>query len=230
MKSISFFIPAYNCSETISEAVDSIMETNFAAGDELVIVNDCSTDDTAKTLKKLRDKYPVILTIDHKRNKGGDYSHTVARDDLVLEIKALFEAQRVLSNAYADTNFEADYTNIFASQRPVDDGQIFDMVGDCTFEIGEKRAAKATYSAERFVLLSRLNNLMLIDAGERRALDKEQRKIIETMAYKSAKVKYQQVRKALDEISSGRADRRNFGTRLHRPEHADRRCGRALPR
>ena len=135
---------------------------------------------------------------DHKRNKGGDYSHTVARDDLVLEIKALFEAQRVLSNAYADTNFEADYTNIFASQRPVDDGQIFDMVGDCTFEIGEKRAAKATYSAERFVLLSRLNNLMLIDAGERHALDKEQRKIIETMAYKSAKVKYQQVRKALD--------------------------------
>lgn len=135
---------------------------------------------------------------DYKRNKGGDYSHTIARYDLLLEIKALFEAQRALSNAHADTNFEADYTQIFASQRPVDDGHIFEMVGDCTFEIGEKRAAKATYSAERFVLLSRLNNLMLIDAGERRALNVEQRKTIETMAYKSAKVKYSQIRKALD--------------------------------
>jgi len=135
---------------------------------------------------------------DHKRNKGGDYSHTVARDDLLQEIQSLFEAQRNLGNSHTSKDFEAEYTKIFASQRPVDDGEIAEMVGDCTFEVGEKRAAKATYSAERFVLLSRLNNLMLIDAGERRVLDTEQRKIIETMAYKSAKVKYSQIRKALE--------------------------------
>lgn len=134
----------------------------------------------------------------HKRNKGGDYSHTVARDDLLVEITSLFIAQRSLGNNHASEVFEAEYTKIFASQRPVDDGQIFEMVGDCTFEIGEKRAAKATYSAERFVLLSRLNNLMLIEAGERRVLDAEQRKIIETMAYKSAKVTYEQIRKAME--------------------------------
>jgi len=135
---------------------------------------------------------------DHKRNKGGDYSHTVARDDLLLEIKALFEAQRGLGNTFAEVAFETDYTKIFASQRPVDDGEIADMVGYCTFEPDEKRVAKATYSAERFVLLSRLNNLMLIETGERRVLDAEQRKAIETMAHKSAKVTYKQIRKALD--------------------------------
>ncbi|NOT66400.1 MAG: type II CRISPR RNA-guided endonuclease Cas9 [Methylotenera sp.] len=135
---------------------------------------------------------------EHKRNKGGDYSHTVARDDLLLEIKTLFQAQRKLGNTFAQADFEEDYTKIFASQRPVDDGEIADMVGFCTFEPDEKRAAKATYSAERFVLLSRLNNLMLIEAGERRVLDAAQRKTIETMAYKSVKVKYQQIRKALE--------------------------------
>ena len=134
----------------------------------------------------------------HKRNKGGDYSHTVARDDLLLEITALFEAQRHFGHGNATEAFEIEYTKIFASQRPVDDGEIADMVGECTFELGEKRAAKATHSAERFVLLSRLNNLMLIEAGERRVLDAEQRKVIETMAYKSASVKYKQIRKALD--------------------------------
>jgi CRISPR-associated endonuclease Csn1 len=134
----------------------------------------------------------------HKRNKGGDYSHTVARDDLLLEITALFEAQRHFGHGNATEAFEIEYTKIFASQRPVDDGEIADMVGECTFELGEKRAAKATHSAERFVLLSRLNNLMLIEAGERRVLDAEQRKVIETMAYKSVSVKYKQIRKALD--------------------------------
>lgn len=138
----------------------------------------------------------------HKRNKDGDYSHTMARDDLLVEIKTLFDAQRVLGNAFAAIAFEEEYTKIFASQRPVDDGEIAQMVGNCTFEIDEKRAAKATYSAERFILLSRLNNLMLIDAGERHALNGEQRKIIETLAYnssnKSSKVSYKQIRQALD--------------------------------
>ena len=134
----------------------------------------------------------------HKRNKDGDYSHTVARDDLLIEIKTLFDAQRALGNVYATVAFEEEYTKIFASQRPVDDGEIAQMVGNCTFETGEKRAAKATYSAERFVLLSRLNNLMLNDAGERLVLNSEQRKTIEVMAYKSAKVTYKQIRKALN--------------------------------
>ncbi|NOS97176.1 MAG: type II CRISPR RNA-guided endonuclease Cas9 [Methylotenera sp.] len=141
---------------------------------------------------------------EHKRNKGGDYSHTVARDDLLLEIKTLFQAQRKLGNTFAQADFEEDYTKIFASQRPVDDGEIADMVGFCTFEPDEKRAAKATYSAERFVLLSRLNNLMLIEAGERRVLDAAQRKTIETMAYKLTKVKYSQIRTALDLSASVR--------------------------
>lgn len=134
----------------------------------------------------------------HKRNKGGDYSHTVARDDLLLEIKTLFETQRKLDNRYASIGFEEEYTKIFASQRPVDDGQIAEMVGDCSFEQGEKRAAKATYSAERFILLSKLNNLMLINAGERFLLSAEQRNDVEKMAYKNAKVTYKQIRKALD--------------------------------
>lgn len=134
----------------------------------------------------------------HKRNKGGDYGHTVARDDLVKEIQALFSAQRTLGNPHAGAEFESKYTTIFASQRPVDDGEIAEMVGECTFEIGEKRAAKATYSAERFVLLSRLNNLMLVESGERRPLDHSQRQLIIGLCYKKTKVAYKDVRTVLD--------------------------------
>jgi len=78
MPNISFFIPAYNCSETITESVDSIMETNFSKGDELIIVNDFSTDSTHSVLEDLKKKYPAITIIHHKRNKGGAAARNTA--------------------------------------------------------------------------------------------------------------------------------------------------------
>jgi glycosyltransferase involved in cell wall biosynthesis len=78
MPEISFFIPAYNCAKTIAESVDSIMATNFTAGDELIIVNDCSTDNTSEILHELKEKYAIITIIDHKRNKGGAAARNTA--------------------------------------------------------------------------------------------------------------------------------------------------------
>ncbi|MEY3866720.1 MAG: hypothetical protein RLZZ338_611 [Cyanobacteriota bacterium] len=68
---ISFIMPAYNCADTIEESVDSIFNGNFTDGDELIIVNDGSTDDTEKVLEKLRRKYPSIKVFHHPQNRGG---------------------------------------------------------------------------------------------------------------------------------------------------------------
>ena len=54
---ISFIIPAYNCSLTLEEAVCSIYNGNFEHGDEIIICNDGSTDDTADILRVLASKY-----------------------------------------------------------------------------------------------------------------------------------------------------------------------------
>ena len=43
---------------------------------------------------------------DHKRNKGGDYSHTLPRSLLLDEVLLLFDAQRCMGNLYADEAFE----------------------------------------------------------------------------------------------------------------------------
>ena len=76
--SVSFFIPAFNCATTINEAVDSIFAGNFQDGDELVICNDSSTDNTRETLLRLKQKYPIIQIVDHKTNKGGGASRNTA--------------------------------------------------------------------------------------------------------------------------------------------------------
>ncbi len=67
---ISFIIPAYNCAKFLPDAVNSIFNGNFTAGDEVIIVDDASTDNTFKVAKNLQKKYPNIRIFQHHYNKG----------------------------------------------------------------------------------------------------------------------------------------------------------------
>lgn len=93
---ISFFIPAFNCAGTIEESVDSIMETNFEPGDELVIVNDCSTDDTASILTKLAAKYPQIKVITSERNRGGAATRNTCIENTTHPLLFCLDSDNVL--------------------------------------------------------------------------------------------------------------------------------------
>ncbi|AMR31827.1 hypothetical protein A0256_10540 [Mucilaginibacter sp. PAMC 26640] len=97
MPGLSFFIPAYNCANTIGEAVDSIMESNFAQGDELIIVNDCSSDDTATALANLKAKYPGISTFSHSINKGGAAARNTAVENAKHDLLFCLDADNVLA-------------------------------------------------------------------------------------------------------------------------------------
>ncbi len=67
---ISFIIPAYNCANMIGETIESIINGNLNDGDEVIIVNDCSTDNTLDVIHTYVRKYPIIQVINHKVNKG----------------------------------------------------------------------------------------------------------------------------------------------------------------
>lgn len=75
---VSYIMPAYNCAATVCESVESIMQGNFEKGDELIIVNDCSTDDTENAIRPLIFKYPQIALYNHSRNKGGAAARNTA--------------------------------------------------------------------------------------------------------------------------------------------------------
>ncbi len=47
---------------------------------------------------------------------------------------------------------------------------LIEMVGQMSFVKAEKRAPKSCYRAERFIWLSKLNNLKIIRRGEQRKL------------------------------------------------------------
>ncbi len=70
MNGISFVMPAFNCESTIKEAVESIYDSNFEQGDEVIIIDDASTDATIEVIRSLRGMYPSVKVLRHNYNKG----------------------------------------------------------------------------------------------------------------------------------------------------------------
>ncbi|MFA5889093.1 MAG: glycosyltransferase [Candidatus Paceibacterota bacterium] len=93
---ISFFIPAFNCEETVTESLYSIISTNLEEGDEIVITNDGSTDNTAKILQEFADKYSYVKILTHTRNKGGATARNTAIENTKNEILFCLDSDNIL--------------------------------------------------------------------------------------------------------------------------------------
>lgn len=142
-----------------------------------------------------------------KRNKGGQYIATVGRDMVAEEVRAIFRAQRQLGQPFASEKLEARYLDILLSQRSFDEGpgegspyagsQIERMIGKCTLEDGEQRAAKATYSFEYFTLLQNINHLRLLRGGEGSPRTPAQREALIALAHKTKELNFSHIRREL---------------------------------
>ena len=158
---------------------------------------------------------------DHRRNKGGAYIATVGRDMVEDEVRQIFAAQRALGSTAASETLETAYLEILLSQRSFDagpgepspyaGGQIERMIGRCTFEPDEPRAARATYSFEYFSLLEAVNHIRLTEAGESVPLTKEQREKLIALAHRTADLSYAKIRKELGVPESQRFNMVTYG-------------------
>ncbi len=89
---LSIIIPAYNEANTIHHILDKVKDVRLIGNlsKELIIVNDCSTDDTKKAILKYKDAHPElgIMYFEHEINKGkGAALHTgikAATGDFVI--------------------------------------------------------------------------------------------------------------------------------------------------
>jgi glycosyltransferase involved in cell wall biosynthesis len=70
---ISIIIPTYNREETLKRCVDSILD-QYYEGLEIIIIDDCSQDDTVSYLKSLAQSFSFIKIVYNKINYGVNYS------------------------------------------------------------------------------------------------------------------------------------------------------------
>jgi CRISPR-associated endonuclease Csn1 len=144
-----------------------------------------------------------------QRNKRGEYNKALARVLLGQELKDLFAAQRGFGNPHADVALEAAIlgsgdrkSGLFWLQKPALSGEaLLKMLGKCTFEKDEYRAPKASFTAERHVWLTRLNNLRIVVDGTTRSLNEAERQVALPLPYTKGDEKtgltYKQLRSAL---------------------------------
>lgn len=94
---VSFFIPAFNYAQYIGQAIGSIMDRNFEDGDELVVCDDGSTDNTVEELGRLQRKWPHIKIITHEENRGGGAARNTAIRRCSNPILFCLDADNVLA-------------------------------------------------------------------------------------------------------------------------------------
>jgi len=90
--SVSFIVPAFNEQETIEDTLEHIFAIDYENIIEVIVVNDCSEDNTLKIVKGLLKKYKTLKIISHEKNKGKAASLNdglkIAKGELVIVVDA----------------------------------------------------------------------------------------------------------------------------------------------
>lgn len=110
-KLCSVIIPAYNCSNTITETVQSALNQSYN-NLEIIIINDCSTDNTLSVIENLAKKNRNIKIINQNINLGvaktrnngfdhanGDYIALLDADDIWFPSKTEKQIEYIKSNS-----------------------------------------------------------------------------------------------------------------------------------
>ena len=96
-KRFSIIIAAYNIKDYIQRALESI-ETQTFQNIEIIVVNDCSTDNTGEKILELCQKYDNIRYIEHKENKKAGGARNTGLDVATGEYIVFLDGDDKLSN------------------------------------------------------------------------------------------------------------------------------------
>ncbi|MBM7649469.1 CRISPR-associated endonuclease Csn1 [Bacillus ectoiniformans] len=130
-----------------------------------------------RTVGEMWMKDEKFASLDKRRNSPNEYIYNVSRADLEKEIRIIFENQRQFGSALAPAQLEEDYLAVWNFQLPFASGtDILEKVGYCSLEPSERRAPKATYTFQYFIVLDKLNNIRL--GSDYRPLSEEERTIL----------------------------------------------------
>ena len=129
---VSVLMPAYNVEKYIGDAIDSILTQTFTDF-ELIIINDGSTDGTAKIIGQYAKQDNRIKFINHMKNRGiaavrnelldsaaGEYAAFCDSDDISLPDRLQIQV------GFLDTN--PDVSVVSAALRTVPNNQVWRVV------------------------------------------------------------------------------------------------------
>ena len=116
MSTISVVIPCYNVANYIKEAIESVLHQTKQC-EEIICVDDCSSDNTVAIIKELQLQYPSkIKLLQNENNQGANYSRNKGLHVAASEFVQFFDADDLL----LPTKFEHQLSIIDNSKTHID--------------------------------------------------------------------------------------------------------------
>jgi glycosyltransferase involved in cell wall biosynthesis len=87
---VSIIVPVYNCEDTIEKCLLSLINQTYE-NKEIIVVDDCSTDNTPKILQRMAEKYDIkIIRLPKNSGEGVARSEGIrhATGDIIFEAEA----------------------------------------------------------------------------------------------------------------------------------------------
>ncbi len=70
IRSLSMVIPCFNEEKSISKNIEAFLASNYKGLKKLIIVDDCSTDNSYEIIKQYAKKYPRVMALRTPKNTG----------------------------------------------------------------------------------------------------------------------------------------------------------------
>ncbi len=170
MPKISIVMPVYNGEKYLKEAIDSIVNQKYQDW-ELILVNDCSTDNSKSIMEmyaandkriqvinnEINQKLPNSLNIGFDNAKGDYYTWT--SDDNRYKPQALYEMISYLENnsmvdlVYCDMDYiDESGSKIGTVSRDIEEIYYNNCIGACFMYRSEAAKKVGKYAAEMFLV------------------------------------------------------------------------------
>lgn len=119
---VSIIMPVYNLPELTKRALNSIP---FDEDLEVVVVDDCSDQETKKVLEEFKDKIKLFT---NKKNKGNGYSRSLAIDNCAGDyIIGLDNDDYFYTDEFKKALKELDGTDLVFINQRINDGYVFQL-------------------------------------------------------------------------------------------------------
>ena len=110
---ISVIIPTYNRSKLITKAIESVLNQTYK-NLEVIVIDDCSIDNTEDVIKKINDKRLKYIKLDS--NKGACYARNVG----IKNAKGKYIAFQDSDDEFYPEKLEKQYNNLLKKKSDLD--------------------------------------------------------------------------------------------------------------
>ena len=103
---ISVIVPVYNAEKTLKSTINSVINQSFGFDNiELIIVDDCSTDNSKKIIEEFSQKFKNIKAIFFENNRGPSISRNIGIDNATAEYLMFLDSDDEFVKDYCETMY-----------------------------------------------------------------------------------------------------------------------------